>query len=477
MTTTPQTDQARLDTDTFDVLVIGAGPVGENLADYATQGGLSVALIEHELLGGECSYYACMPSKALLRPLQVAQIAQHLPGLTGTTVNAADLLKRRDAWVSRYRDEGQVRWAESAGITVVRGHGELTGDKTVEVISADGTTRILKARRAVVLATGSQARVPHLYAGLEAWDNRDVTGVIEIPRRLTIVGGGVVAVEAATWMAALGSEVTLLVRGQHLLGRLGAEIEGLSDMIAAALIDLGITLRYGARVADARREAPSATGLGRVHGGEVTLTLDDGQTLVSDELLLATGRTPALEVVGLHTIGLSPEAVLAGEGPDWLHLIGDAAGQVLLTHQGKYRARVLGAALAGQEEYAPAQEVPVPQVIFSQPQVAQVGLTAHQAAQQGHSVATSRATMKETAGTSLLSNLNRGFAELTVDADTGVLLGAVFVGEEAAELLHAATIAVTAQLPVKLLRHAVPAYPTSSEIWLRLLEKLPRELR
>lgn len=477
MNPSEQTDKTSPDDDTFDVLVIGAGPVGENLADYVTQGGLSAALIEHDLLGGECSYYACMPSKALLRPLQVAEVAGHLPGLTGTTVNSHDLLKRRDAWVSQYRDTGQMRWAKSAGITVVRGHGELVGRKTVRVTSADGAHRTLTARKAVVLATGSRATVPDLYTGLEAWDNRDATGVVEIPRRLIIVGGGVVAVEAATWMTALGSEVTLLVRGQHLLGHLGAEVEGLSDLMTSALADYGVTLHLGARVTDARRVNPRPTGLGRVHGGQVTLTLDDGQVLESEELLLATGRTPTLDSVGLESIGLSSEEALAGQGPDWLYLIGDAAGQVMLTHQGKYRARVLGAALTSQEEYTPKQEVPVPQVLFSQPQVAQVGLTPAKALRQGHAVVTSRAAMNEAAGASLLSNLNRGFAELTVDADTGVLLGAVFVGEEAAELLHAATIAVTAQLPVKVLRHAVPAYPTASEIWLRLLEKLPRELR
>ena len=178
MNPSEQTDKTSPDDDTFDVLVIGAGPVGENLADYVTQGGLSAALIEHDLLGGECSYYACMPSKALLRPLQVAEAAGHLPGLTGTTVNSHDLLKRRDAWVSRYRDTGQMRWAESAGITVVRGHGELIGRKAVRVTSADGAHRTLRARKAVVLATGSRAAVPDLYTGLEAWDNRDATGVV-----------------------------------------------------------------------------------------------------------------------------------------------------------------------------------------------------------------------------------------------------------------------------------------------------------
>lgn len=462
---------------TYDLVVIGAGPTGENVAQYAVEGGLTAVLVEHELLGGECSYYACMPSKALLRPVQLVQLAQKLPGVQGISLNAQELLRRRDAWVSRYQDASQVSWARSAGIDVARGHGQLAGEKTVKVNAADGSACTLHATGAVVIATGSKPAIPHLYEGLHPWDNRDVTGVVQVPDTLTIVGGGVVALEAATWMAALGTRVTLLVRGNHLLGALGAEVEGLSEVVASALADQGVSLRFGATVVQAEREKARATGLGQIHGGPVTLIFENGEQLVSDEILLATGRTPALDGLGLETIGLTAERALAGETPDWLHFIGDAAGRAMLTHQGKYEARTLGARLAGQAEYKLGRPTPVPQVIFTQPQVAQVGLTGPAAEQAGHTVVTARVDMKEVAGAALLSNLNRGFAELAVDAATGVLLGAVFVGEEATELLHAATIAVTAQLPVKLLRHAVPAYPTASEIWLRLLERLPRELR
>lgn len=486
---------------TTDIIVIGSGPTGENVGQYAHDGGLDVVLVDADLFGGECSYYACMPSKALLRPIDVVATSRHLPGVTPTTLDRDALLTRRDAWVSHYDDAGQVLWAQNAGLDVVRGHARLIGPRAVEVTSADGMARRLEATTAVVLATGSTPVVPPVFADVAPWSSRDATGVRETPERLVIVGGGVVAGEAATWMAALGTRVTMLVRGDRLL----APFEPFAgEAVLASLQDLGVEVRFATQVLEARRDevfagTPDSPGglLGKPHGGTVKLTLSAAagrtETLQTDEVLVATGRRPRLDDVGLETLGLTPDDILGRERrgsasqdapvqvpmemPEWLHAIGDAGPGAPLTHMGKYEARVLGARLAGRDETAVPDSVPVPQVVFTDPQVASVGLTAAAARAAGHDVVAVEVPFASAAGTSLLRDDGVGRANLVVDAERGVVLGATFVGHEAAELLHAATIAIVGQVPVGLLRHAVPAYPTASELWLRLLEELPTTMR
>ena len=476
---------------TADVVVIGGGSVGENVAQYAIEGtDLTAVLIEGELLGGECSYYACMPSKALLRPLSVADAAAHLEGISTPRLDRDALLSRRDAWVSHYDDAGQVDWAEGAGIQVVRGHGRLVGEREVLVTpratsdgtppDAPGASRV-RARRAVVLATGSAAVIPETLAPLLPWTSRDATGVREVPQRLAIVGGGVVAVEAATWMAALGAEVTLLVRGRSLLS--GFDPFAGEDVLEA-LRAAGVRVELGASVVSGERARPQASGLGKIHGGQVTLQVRDGsgrRELVVDEVLAATGRRPRLEDVGLESVGLSTEDVLGDRLPGWLHAVGDASGEAPLTHWGKYRARVVGQAIRAGATGEPLEpvpgQVPVPQVVFTDPQVTSVGLTEAAAREAGHEVITARVPFAGTGGSALLRDDVTGTAQLVVDARAGTVLGAAFVGPEASELLHAATIAIVGRVPVHVLRHAVPSYPTSSELWLRLLEELPTSLR
>ncbi|MFE7606025.1 dihydrolipoyl dehydrogenase family protein [Brachybacterium paraconglomeratum] len=468
----------------FDVIVLGGGAVGENVAQYATEGtDLTAAIVEGELLGGECSYYACMPSKALLRPLAVADAAAHLPGITTPEVDAEALLARRDTWVSHYSDEGQVSWAEGAGLHVVRGHGRLVGEREIEVVGTDGRApQRLVAERAVVLATGSVPRIPAELRELAPWTSRDATGVVEVPDELVIVGGGVVAVEAATWMAALGTRVTMLARGDALL-------RGLEPFagrhVLEALRGLGVDVRLGASVLSGSREDARETGLGRMHGGRVRLEVEsDGRrdTLAADEVLVATGRRPRLDDVGLETVGLSAEDVTGGGTlPDWLHAVGDASGEAALTHWGKYRARVIGqrilAAATGEAAEPVPDRVPVPQVVFTDPQVAAVGLTEADAREAGHRVVTAQVPFGGAAGSALLRDDVDGTAQIVVDLETRTLVGATFVGPEASELLHAATIAIVGAVPVHVLRHAVPSYPAASELWLRLLEELPREMR
>lgn len=471
-----------METIEYDVVVIGGGPVGENAAQYAVEGvevdgrALTAAIVEAELLGGECSYWACMPSKALLRPIAVADTTADLPGVSTAHVDPKALLERRDQWVSHYDDAGQVSWAEGAGLAVHRGTGRLEGERTVRVTSSSGDV-LLTARQAVVIATGSAPRVPDEYAAALPWGSRDATGVVEVPDRLAIVGGGVVACEAAIWMRALGSEVTLLVRDRGLLGRTEPFA---GEAVLAGLRERGITVHLGTTVSAVEREAPADTGIGKVHGGPVTLTTSAGEIEV-DELLLSIGRTPRLDDIGLDTVGLSADDVTSGRLPEWLHAVGDASGGPPLTHWGKHQARVVGARIAaaalGEVAWEPDREAPVPQVVFSDPEVASVGMTEAEAREAGRDVVTSRVPTSSAAGTGLLRDHVAGESQLVVDRESRLLLGATFVGPEVAELVHAATVAITGGVPVHVLRHAVASYPTSSELYLRLLEALPRELR
>lgn len=480
------------------MIVIGGGPVGENVAQYAIEGtGLTAAIVEGERMGGECSYWACMPSKALLRPLDVRAAAAHLPGITTPEIDVDELLARRDDWVSHYDDAGQVQWAEGAGLTVVRGHGVLSGEREVTVRAADGPPRVLRARRTVVLATGSEPVIPAPYAALAPWTSRDATGVKEVPGRLLIVGGGVVACEAATWMRALGSEVTMLVRGDRLLP--SAEPEA-SEHVRTGLEAIGVRVVTGASADDASRdgvarEADGESGIGRLHGGEVRVHVagaagrgpgTDGDVFTADEILVATGRRPRVQDVGLDAVGLSPEDVTGDALPDWLRAVGDASGEAPLTHWGKYRARVIGeeirdAALADVEPTPPPAPVAegraVPQVVFTDPQVASVGLTERAARDADFDVVVAQVPFEGSAGSALLRDDASGVAKIVVDAVSHRLLGATFAGPDAAEIVHAATVAIVGEIPVDVLRHAVPSYPTASELWLRLLEELPREYR
>ena len=466
-----------METVEYDVVVIGGGPAGENAAQYAVEGtDMTSVMIEHELLGGECSYWACMPSKALLRPVAVADVTADLGGVSTAHVTPKALLERRDSWVSHYDDSGQETWADGAGIAVLRGTGRLVGERTVRVTSADGEVTV-RARQAVVIATGSRASVPDLYAAALPWDSRDATGVIEVPERLVVLGGGVVACEAAVWMSALGSQVTLLVRDSRLLGRTEPFA---GEAVLAGLRDRGVTVHLGAEVSDVRRDAPAATGTGRIHGGAVTLTTTAGE-IEADELLLAIGRSPRLDDLGLDAVGLTAQDVTGGRLPEWLHAIGDASGGPPLTHWGKHQARVVGARIAataaGEVAWEPDREAPVPQVVFSDPEISSVGMTEAEARDAGHDVVVTRVPTSSASGAALLRDHVVGESQLVVDATSRLLLGATFVGPEVSELVHAATVAIVGDVPVHVLRHAVASYPTASELWLRLLEELPRELR
>lgn len=474
----------------FDVIVIGAGAAGENAADRVVQGGLTAVLVEAELVGGECSYWACMPSKALLRPGTALHGAQAVPGASQAvtrTLDVAAVLRSRDAFTSKWQDDSQVKWVEESGIELIRGHGRITAPRAVEVAGLDGNSYALTARHAVVLANGSTPDRPPIdgLSGVPYWGTREATSAKEIPERLAVLGGGVAGTELAQAFARLGSAVTLVARS-GLLRNFPAEA---AKLVAAGLRADGVEIRLNTKTQSVRENGD----------GSLTLTLGDGDTVSVDKLLVSTGRHPALEGLGLESVGLAagngkPPALstdstglvhgAAGsdDGP-WLYAVGDAAGNALLTHQGKYEARATGAAIAARAKgelkgaaadwsrYAQtANEHAVPNVVFTDPELANVGRSVEQARKDGYNVSSVELPIA-VAGSSLHAKNYEGWAQLVIDEDRKVLLGATFAGPDVAELLHAATVAVVGGVPLDRLWHAVPSYPTISEVWLRLLEK------
>lgn len=453
----------------FNLIVIGAGPIGETLALAVAAEGLSVAIVEHDLVGGDCAYYACKPSKALLRPVEIAATAHQVQGVEQTRLVADEMLARRDAVVSDYDDSAQKASLESSGVTVVRGHGRLQGERTVEVHGTDGATQTLYADRAVVVTTGTTPNVPPVFEGVPVWDSHDVTAVQDVPTRLIIVGGGPVACEAATWMNALGSKVTMLIRGGTLLSGFEPMV---SDLLSDQLEAAGIEIQFFTEATEVRRPDGMDSGLGKPKGGPIAIRTTGGDTIEADELLLATGRRPALGAIHLDSVGLSTDDMLQQRTPEWLHALGDASGKHKLTHMGKYQATQFAKQFLGQQVSEPTVEPPTPQVVFTDPQAAFVGLTEDAAIEAGYNVVTAEADFGDVAGAALLRDDVGGKAKIVVDQASQCLLGVTLVGPETGEMLHAATIAITAQIPVSTLQHAVPVFPTASEVWVGLLNQV-----
>jgi dihydrolipoamide dehydrogenase len=457
---------------TFDVVVLGAGPAGEVAAGRLAEAGLEVAIVEDRLVGGECSFWACMPSKSLLRPYEALEEVRRVPGAAEAVTGQLDVqavLDRRDEVIHDEDDASQVTWLEDKGIALFRGRGRVTGERRLVVDGDDGSTEELEATKAVFLAGGTVPAMPPI-EGLDAiedaWTNREATTSKRIPDRMVIMGGGVVGVEMAQAYQSLGAKVAL-IEGEHRL--LPREEEFACEQVTEALEALGVDIHTGAK----------ATKVSRAGDGTVTVTVDDGSEVEGDVVLVALGRTPQTEQLGLGDLGFKAGAYVKADehcqvpGRDWLYAIGDVNGRALYTHMGKYQARIAADHVLGRDTAAEhGADGPLsPRVVFCDPQVAAVGHTSDTAKEAGLDVEIVEVPTSGNAGGSFYGRDAAGTSRLLIDTKRGVIVGATFTGAEIADFLHAATIAIVGEVPVARLRHAVPAFPTRSEVWLNLLEQ------
>jgi pyruvate/2-oxoglutarate dehydrogenase complex dihydrolipoamide dehydrogenase (E3) component len=461
----------------FDVIVVGGGVGGVAAVRKLASVGLAVVLVEDRLVGGECHYWGCNPSKTLLRPIEVFNLAKAVPGvreaISDEGLDVAAIFAKRDAIIEHLSDQDRIASLRQAGVTVFHGFGRLSGQRTVRVAYAvgDTTEAVLTARHAVVLATGTRPNVPEIPGLVHArpWTNRDLTTMTKVPPRALVVGGGPVGVESATILTGLGSAVTLLVRGNTLLPNCEPEAR---ELVAQSLRSQGVTIHFETELSAVARP---------VTGGPVTATFH-GQTIEVDEVVLAAGRRTNTVDIGLETLGLPGGGFVSvndhlqalGVTGDWLYALGDITGRARLSHISTYHghvvADIIAALAAGRElsehELTARDAGSLAQVIFTEPQVASAGRTESQARAEGFVVRTRTAHYPGTLSfLALFRDGFQGWAKLVINAETNTLLGATFVGPEFSELVQAATLAILAKIPVSLLRHVVAPHPTVNQVW------------
>jgi pyruvate/2-oxoglutarate dehydrogenase complex dihydrolipoamide dehydrogenase (E3) component len=441
----------------YDAVVLGMGPGGEVAASRLIRGGKSVAIVEKELIGGECAYWACIPSKTLLRPPEVREEAERAFGTAAPTLELTDVFDYRDWMIRNLDDSGQVRGYEGKGATVFKGEGRITGPGTVEVngetIEADN----------IIVATGSAPNVPPI-EGLEevpVWTNREVTTTREVPSRVVIVGGGPNGIEAAQWLSRFGSRVTIV----EFLGRLiNREDPEVGELVQGALEQEGIDVRVGRSAQKARKEGESAV-----------IELDDGTEIEADVVVIAAGRKPRVEGIGLEAIGVGLDEGLQVDDrcrlAEGVWAVGDVTGVALFTHVAKYQARVVADNILGKDRRADYRGIP--RVVFSDPEIAAVGLTEEQAKEQGVDVAATALDLTRMLARPWTYEENpRGHMGLVADRERRVLVGAWAVAPQAGEWIHQASQAIRAEIPIEELLDAVPQFPTYSEGYLEALERL-----
>jgi pyruvate/2-oxoglutarate dehydrogenase complex dihydrolipoamide dehydrogenase (E3) component len=451
--------------ESFDVVVVGGGPAGEVAAGRLADAGLAVALVEDDLVGGECSFYACMPSKALLRPEEALHEVRRIPGaaeaVTGELAVQA-VLDRRDEIIHDLDDASQLPWLEDRDIKLYRGFGVLAGEKRVVVGEHE-----LEARQAVILSGGTRAALPPI-KGLddaEPWTNREATTAKQVPATVVILGGGVFGTELAQAYSSLGSQVTLIEGERHLLP---TEEVFACEEVTDALVERGVDVRTGRKATKVERAAE-----------RFRVTTDDGSTADGDVLVAALGRKPRTEELGLESVGLEGGGYIDVDenmqvpGADWLYAIGDVNGRILLTHMAKYQARIASEHILGNPSAAAhgADGRHSPRVTFTDPQVASVGHTEKTAREAGLDVHILDVGTSANAGGSFYGRGAPGTSRLLVDKQTDLIVGATITGAEVADFLHAATIAIVGEVPMGRLWHATPSFPTRSEIWLNLMAK------
>lgn len=447
----------------YDTIVIGAGSGGEILAAELARSGWRTAIVEDRLVGGDCPFWACMPSKALLGPVAAAAAAGRQRAVTEPAVDTDALFAWRDEVVNGFDDSDHVQQLADAGVEVLRGRGRLIGERQVEIDGPDGR-RSIRSRRHVVVASGSSPVTPPIdgLGDAHLWTSDDATTAHEVPARLLVLGGGPVGCELSQVFARLGSTVTLVDVADRLLGLDDAEV---ADAIRDVLQGDGVDVRLGV-------EARSAT----VEGDAVSISFDDGDEIVVDRVLAAVGREPGVEGLGLETVGVDPDTFsvdahlrVEGVAGGWLLAIGDVTGRVPTTHHAKYEARMVAdRLLRGREGEAWADDRAAAQVTFTDPPVAVVGTTAADARDQGRDVEVRRISLASTAAAFVHGASDVPSAGAIVVED-GRIIGAELTGPGADEMLHAFTVAIVGEVPLDRLRHAVPAFPTQAEVWLELL--------